>query len=157
MKRQTPYLVLIAVLIAVDQMTKAVVAKTVPFYGTVPILPGFFAISHIHNNGAIFGMFSGTGNKLIAILLTAATLTAMGMVVYYFIKTPASQKTMRFALSLIMAGALGNFIDRLFRGHVIDFLEFHVKKFTWPTFNVADSCITIGAVLLLGILVFRRS
>ena len=67
-----------------------------------------------------------------------------------------AQKAMRFALALILAGALGNFIDRIFRGHVIDFLEVHVKKFYWPTFNIADSCISIGAVLLVFILVTRR-
>ncbi|MDP2915671.1 MAG: signal peptidase II [Candidatus Aminicenantes bacterium] len=157
MKRHRPYLVLIAVLIAADQITKAVVAKTVPFYGSVSVIPGFFAVSHIHNTGAIFGLFNGSSNKLIAILLTAATLTAMGMVTVYFFKTPTSQKAMRFALALILAGALGNFVDRLFRGHVIDFLEVHVKKFYWPTFNIADSCISIGAVLLVFILVTRRS
>jgi len=157
MKRHAPHLVLIAALIAADQITKAVVAKSVPFYGSVSVIPGFFAISHIHNTGAIFGVFNGSGSKLIAILLAAASLTAMGLVIVYFLKTPASQKAMRFALSLILAGALGNFIDRLFRGYVIDFLEVHVKKFYWPTFNIADSCISIGAVLLVFILVTRRS
>jgi signal peptidase II len=157
MKRHAPHLVLIAALIAADQITKAVVAKSVPFYGSVSVIPGFFSISHIHNTGAIFGMFNGSGSKLIAILLAAATLTAMGLVIVYFLKTPASQKAMRFALSLILAGALGNFIDRLFRGYVIDFLEVHVKKFYWPTFNIADSCISIGAVLLVFIFFTRRS
>lgn len=157
MKRHAPHLVLIAALIAADQITKGVVAKSVPFYGSVSVIPGFFSISHIHNTGAIFGMFNGSGSKLIAILLTAATLTAMGLVIAYFLKTPASQKAMRFALSMILAGALGNFIDRLFRGYVIDFLEVHVKKFYWPTFNIADSCISIGAVLLVFIFFTRRS
>ena len=156
MKRPGPHLVLIAVMIAADQITKAVVAKSVPFYGSVSVIPGFFSISHIHNTGAIFGMFGGSGSRLIAILLTAASLTAMGLVIVYFLKTPASQKAMRFALSLILAGALGNFIDRLFRGYVIDFLEVHVKKFYWPTFNIADSCISIGAVLLVFTLFSRR-
>ena len=81
----------------------------------------------------------------------------MVLVVYYFLKTPASQKAMKFALSLILAGALGNFIDRFFRGYVVDFLEFHVRGFYWPTFNVADSCISIGAVLLVFYLFTRRS
>ena len=157
MKRHAPHLVLIAALIAADQITKTVVAKSVPFYGSVSVIPGFFSISHIHNTGAIFGMFNGSGGKLIAILLAAATLTAMSLVIVFFLKTPASQKLMRFALSLILAGALGNFIDRIFRGYVIDFLEVHVKKFYWPTFNIADSCISIGAVLLVFIFFTRRS
>jgi len=156
MKRDAPHLVLIAALIAADQITKAVVVKSVPFYGSVSVIPGFFSISHIHNTGAIFGIFNGSGSKLIAILLAAATLTAMSLVIVYFFKTPASQKLMRFALALVLAGALGNFIDRVFRGYVIDFLEVHVKKFYWPTFNIADSCISIGAVLLVFILFTRR-
>jgi len=157
MKRQAPYLALIAGLTLADQVTKAVVVRSVPVYGSVPVIPGFFAISRVHNRGAIFGMFNGSGHKLITVLLAAAMITAMGFVVAYFLRTPSSQKGMRFALSLVMAGALGNFIDRLFRGYVIDFLEIHVKTFYWPTFNVADSCISVGAVLLVFIVLTRRS
>lgn len=157
MKSLRPYLLLITGLIAADQISKSIVVATVPFYGSVPVIPGFFSISHIHNTGAIFGMFNGSGNKLLSILLPIATLTAMILVILYFLKTPASQKALRLALALVTAGALGNFIDRIARGHVIDFLEVHVKKFTWPTFNVADSCISIGAVLLIFIVVTRRA
>lgn len=157
MKSLRPYLLLIAGLIAADQISKSIVVKTVPFTGSVPVIPGFFAISHIHNTGAIFGMFNGSGNKLLSILLPAASLTAMILVILYFMKTPAPQKSMRLALALVTAGALGNFIDRIVRGHVVDFLEIHVKKFYWPTFNVADSCISIGAVLLVYIFLTRRA
>ena len=156
MKKHAPFLGLIAGLIALDQISKAVVVWTVPFYGHASVIPGFFAISHIHNKGAIFGTFSQSGSPLVTIGLIAAQLVALAMVIIYFLKTPASQKGMKLALSLIMAGAVGNFIDRIARGYVIDFLEFHVGRAYFPTFNAADSCITIGAALLVLVFLIRR-
>ena len=156
MKKHAPFLGLIAGLIALDQISKTVVVRTVPFYGHASVIPGFFAISHIHNKGAIFGTFSQSGSPLVTIGLIAAQLFALAMVIIYFLKTPASQKGMKLALSLIMAGAVGNFIDRIARGYVIDFLEFHVGRAYFPTFNAADSCITIGAALLVLVFFLRR-
>ena len=112
-------------------------------------------ITRIHNKGAIFGTFSQTGSPLVFALLTAASLAALGFVVYYFFKTPSTDGLMKFALTLILAGALGNQFDRLVRGHVIDFLDFYVGRAHWPFFNVADSCISVGACLMLVVL-FRR-
>jgi signal peptidase II len=156
MKHHAPYIGLIAGLIALDQATKAIVVRLVPFYGHASVIPGFFAISHIHNKGAIFGTFSQAGNPIVTIGLLAAQLIALVLVVAYFLKTPASQRGMKLALTLILAGALGNFIDRIARGHVIDFLEFHVGRAYFPTFNAADSCITIGAALLVLVFFLRR-
>jgi signal peptidase II len=78
-------------------------------------------------------------------------------VIYYFLKTPAAQKITKIGLTLILAGAVGNLIDRLARGYVLDFIEWHIKQFYWPTFNVADSCITIGALVLAAAILLRRS
>jgi signal peptidase II len=77
--------------------------------------------------------------------------------VYYFVKTPAADRLMKVALSLVLAGALGNHLDRIFRGHVVDFLDFYIGRAHWPFFNVADSCITVGAGLLIFIFFFRRN
>jgi signal peptidase II len=155
MKKNGPYVLLMIALLALDQATKHLVARTVDLYQSIPVIPGFFNITRIHNKGAIFGSFSQTNNKLVFALLTAASLAALALVVYYFFKTPAGDKLMKVALTLIMAGALGNQFDRLVRGHVIDFLDFFIGKAHWPFFNAADSCITIGACLMLVIL-FRR-
>ena len=155
MKKNAPYFLTMIALVALDQATKHLVARTVDLYESVTVIPGFFNITRIHNKGAIFGTFSQTTNKLVFALLTAASLAALVLVVYYFFKTPAGDKLMKAALTLIMAGALGNQFDRLIRGHVIDFLDFYVGKAHWPFFNAADSCITIGACLMLVIL-FRR-
>jgi len=155
MKKNTPYFLLMAALVVIDQVTKGIVARTVELYESVPVIPGFFNITRIHNKGAIFGTFSQTGNNLVFILLTAASIAALALVVYYFLKTPASDKLMKISLTLIMAGAFGNQFDRLVRGHVIDFLDFYVGQSHYPFFNAADSCITVGACLML-IVLFRR-
>jgi len=154
-KTNAPYFVLLAALLAVDQATKALVARTVDLYQTITVIPGFFNITRIHNKGAIFGTFSQTDNTLVFALLTTASFAALVLVVFYYFKTPAAEKLMRVALTLIMAGALGNLFDRFIRGHVIDFLDFYVGNAHWPFFNAADSCISIGACLMLVIL-FRR-
>jgi signal peptidase II len=155
MKKNGPYFLLALVLVVVDQVTKAIVAGHVTLYQSIPVIRGFFNITRIHNKGAIFGTFSQTGNSLVFVLLTAASLAALGFVVYYFFKTPATDTLMKIALALIMAGALGNQFDRLVRGHVIDFLDFYIGQAHWPFFNAADSCITVGAFLMLVVL-FRR-
>ena len=155
MKKNGPYFLIMIALVALDQATKHIIARTVDLYESVTVIPGFFNITRIHNKGAIFGSFSQANNKLVFALLTAASLAALALVIYYFFKTPAGDKLMKVALTLIMAGALGNQFDRLIRGHVIDFLDFYVGQAHWPFFNAADSCITIGACLMLVIL-FRR-
>ncbi len=155
MRKNLPYFVLALALVAADQVTKNIIAAKVALYETIPVIAGFFNITRIHNKGAIFGTFSQTDNTLVFALLTAASLAALTFVVIYFFKTPAADKLMKAALTLIMAGALGNQFDRLIRGYVIDFLDFYVGTAHWPFFNVADSCITIGAGLMLVIL-FRR-
>jgi signal peptidase II len=154
-KKNVPYFLLMIALVVVDQVTKHIVARGVTLYQSIPVIRGFFNITRIHNKGAIFGTFSQTNNALVFALLTAASLAALAFVVYYFFKTPAEDKLMKIALTLIMAGALGNQFDRLVRGQVIDFLDFYIGQAHWPFFNAADSCISIGACLMLVIL-FRR-
>jgi len=155
MTRNGPYALLAALLVVADQVTKSLVARSVDLYQSVPVIRGLFNITRVHNKGAIFGTFSQTNNSLVFGLLTAASLAALAFVVYFFFKTPSSDVLMRIALTLIAAGALGNQFDRLVRGHVIDFLDFYVGTAHWPFFNVADSCITIGAGLML-VTLFRR-
>ncbi|HSA95346.1 MAG TPA: signal peptidase II [Acidobacteriota bacterium] len=155
MKKHGPYFLLMLGLVVLDQVSKNVIARTVDLYESVPVIRGFFNITRIHNRGAIFGTFSQTDNQIVFVLLTAASLAALALVVFYFFKTPDSDKLMKVSLTLILAGALGNQFDRLTRGHVIDFLDFYIGRAHWPFFNVADSCITVGALLML-VTLFRR-
>lgn len=156
MNRKRIYPVIILALLSIDQLTKALVARSILFQSSKSIIPGFFNLTHIRNRGAIFGFFSHSESRILFIFLTLVSLVALGLVIYYFFKTPSSQIIMKISLSVILAGALGNLSDRVFRGYVIDFLDFHIKNWHWPSFNVADACITTGAFLLIFILIFRR-
>jgi signal peptidase II len=156
MRRNFPYLVLAFALVLVDQVSKWLVARHLPLYSSRTVIPGFFNLTHIHNKGAIFGFFSQSGRRGVFLALAAASFVALALVITYFFKTSASERGLKLALSLIMAGALGNQVDRVGRGYVIDFLDLHIKNRHWPFFNVADSCITIGAVFLLILLLVRK-
>lgn len=156
MIRKGYYFLIIVVLIGTDQFTKTLIDRSITLQSSRSVIPGFFNLTHVRNRGAIFGFFSHSDSRILYVFLTLVSVAALGMVIYYFFKTPRSEKLMKISLSLILAGALGNLIDRLFRGHVIDFLDFYVKNWHWPSFNVADSCITAGAFLLIFILIFKR-
>ena len=155
MRKSAPYLALIAALVAADQASKLLIVKNVALYESFQVIPGFFNITRIHNKGAIFGFFSQARNLAVFSLLTFVSFLAFSLVIYYFVKTPPSERLMKVSLSLILAGALGNLIDRIVRGAVVDFLDFYFGGWHWPSFNVADSCITVGAFLLIFV-VFRR-
>ena len=157
MKRTAPYFLFVGILLVLDQVSKSWVAAKIGLYETVRVIPGFFNLTHVRNKGAIFGFFNHIRGNGVALLLTVLSIAAFVLVLVYFFKTPPEQKLARFTLALVMAGALGNQIDRIFRGTVIDFLEFHFKRFYWPTFNLADSCVSIGAVLLIYIFFVRRT
>jgi signal peptidase II len=143
------YYLFILFWIALDQLTKYLVARSISLYEVVPVIPGFFNLTRVHNRGAIFGFLSNSHYPAARILLNLGAILALGVVVYYFFKTPAELVLSRLSLSLIIGGAIGNIIDRLFRGYVIDFLDFYAGSFHWPFFNLADSCITVGVILLL--------
>ncbi len=156
MRHRSIYLVIIAVLLSFDQITKTAISRSINPYGTRTVIPGFFDLVHVRNKGAIFGIFSKADSSFLFVILTIFSLGALGLVFYYFIKTPISEKLMLVSLSLILAGALGNQVDRIMRGYVVDFLDFRFWGWHWPSFNVADSCISVGAVLLIFIFFSKR-
>ncbi|MCX5711756.1 MAG: signal peptidase II [Candidatus Omnitrophica bacterium] len=134
-----PFIIVISILFF-DQASKFLVVKSLSLNQSVPILRGIFHISLVHNRGAAFGLLNNQVPVFIAATLLAVVLIALSLK-----KSKADKLSLyNIALYLILGGALGNLIDRLFLGYVIDFLDFRV----WPVFNIADSAITIGAVLL---------
>jgi signal peptidase II len=135
-------------IVVVDQISKWLVSKYIPLESTVDIIKGCFRLWHVRNSGAIWGFFSGHPNKLIPIIITASAIVALLIVVYFFLRTPGRCRLELTAYSIILGGALGNIIDRLRLGFVVDFLDAYIKSQHWPTFNCADSCITIGVLLL---------
>lgn len=156
MRKNLPFLALGLILVGLDQASKALVAAKVGLHQSVPVIKGFFSIAPIHNKGAILGIFNASGSRLVPVALGLLAFAAMLLIGAYFLKTPASEKLVRTAFAFIMTGALGNLIDRAVRGYVIDFLEMHVGRFYWPTYNVADACISVGAVLLVFAVFIRR-
>ncbi|MBN2199544.1 MAG: signal peptidase II [Candidatus Aminicenantes bacterium] len=156
MKPKFFFLALAGVLFAADQLSKGWVEARLFEGQALTVIPGFFNIVHVRNRGAIFGFLSGSGDPWVRAGLLAAALAALAFVLYYFFKTPASEKGTLAGLMLILAGALGNQISRFRFGYVVDFLDVHVGNAHWPSFNVADSCITIGAVWLIASFLFRR-
>lgn len=143
-------------MLILDQLAKVIIARNIPLYSNIHIIPGFFNLTHIRNRGAIFGFFSQSGSRAIHLLLLAASLAALVLIIYYFLKVSPDKKMIKISLSLILAGALGNLFNRCIQGYVVDFLDFYIKNWHWPVFNVADSCISIGAFLLVIIFFFKR-
>jgi len=156
MKRRLFFFLFVLVLLAADQVSKAIIAQNIAFLSSKSIIPGFFNLTQVRNRGAIFGSFSQSSNQVVYWLLTLASFLALALVIYFFLNTPTSERLMIFSLSLILAGALGNMTDRILRGYVIDFLDFYFKKWHWPAFNLADSCISVGAIFLIFIILFKR-
>jgi|Deesub1362A_J573_1020465.scaffolds.fasta_scaffold01403_8 signal peptidase II len=154
-KEKFYYLVILAIFI-IDYLTKLWITKKIPPYYTKEIIKGFFNLTHIHNRGAIFGFFANSENPYIFIFLTILSLGAFIFIIYYFLRIPITEKYLKTSLSLILGGAFGNLFDRLLRGYVVDFFDFYIGKYHWPAFNIADSSITIGAIILIIIIFFRR-
>ncbi len=131
------------VCLLLDQLTKAAVIARYPADAGRPIIPGFFELYHAHNPGAAFGLFKG--NPL-PFFLVVSTL-AVGFIIYYFVRLERHHVLLAASLSMILGGALGNMVDRLRHGFVIDFLRFYVGEYSWPTFNVADIVIVVGVAM----------
>jgi signal peptidase II len=114
----------------------------------VEVIHGFFNIIHVRNTGGAFGIFGGERGGIGSTLFVIVSLIAIGAIVFLFVKTKKNEKTLALSFSLILSGAMGNFIDRLQYGEVVDFLDFHLSAYHWPAFNVADSAICIGIGLM---------
>jgi signal peptidase II len=133
--------------LALDQATKLMVMGSLVAYQDVIPLTGFFNLVHVHNTGAAFSLFADQPGWQRGFFATVAVI-ATGVILYLLKKT-RGQPLFCGALALILGGAVGNLIDRVLYGHVIDFLDFYLGTWHWPAFNVADSAITVGAALLI--------
>lgn len=140
--------IIIAVLsVAVDFISKVIVSSNMELYGTAPFLPGIIEFRYIRNTGAAWGMFSDS--RWVFMVLTAIAIIAIPFFLYKFGKV---HKLFGISLSLIWGGAIGNMIDRVFYGSVVDFINFQFVDF--PVFNIADCCVTIGAAMMLVYVIF---
>ncbi len=133
-------------IIVVDHLTKWWVSSTLDYQEAVPVLP-FFSLVLVYNSGAAFSFLADAGGWqrwfFIAIGIVAT------VIIVRLLKQHAHDTRLAFALALVLGGAIGNVIDRVLLGHVVDFLHFHYRGYSFPAFNVADSAITVGATLLV--------
>lgn len=139
--------IIVASIIFLDQASKFLALKFLHLNTPVPLIKNFFNLTLVHNRGAAFGLLQ---NQLVLFVLVS--LFAIGLI-FYNLKNKTNSVVMKLSLSLILAGAAGNLIDRLRLGFVVDFLDFRV----WPVFNLADSVITVAAVALTWELLFRKN
>jgi signal peptidase II len=133
----------VSLTVLLDRATKTFFSKILAVGDTIPVVKGVFNFTLVHNTGMAFGLFRDHGFVFIVIPVIAIGLLIYN--IYYYRTNERLSRTYIFAFSLILGGAIGNLIDRISLGHVIDFLDFHI----WPVFNIADSMITIGAVIIL--------
>jgi signal peptidase II len=145
-----PWLLLIsALVVAADRVTKIWVTRHVIIGDAIPVIPHVLRITHWTNDGAAFSMFADSASPhTVRIALIAFTLLAAAAVLIAMIRLGSSITLTTFALALILGGAIGNVHDRIVYGSVVDFIEVHIIHYHWPDFNVADSSIVTGACLL---------
>jgi signal peptidase II len=145
------YHVLIAALVVLlDRLTKWVISQKIPLHDSVTVIPGVFQLTHVQNQGAAFGLFSDSPSEWKVAMLILFSVAALAVVSALLWKNGNAMNATAIALSLVFGGALGNLWDRVASGRVIDFLDFYVGSHHWPAFNIADSAIVVGALLLLS-------
>jgi signal peptidase II len=134
-----------AILVLADQVSKAIVVRTMSLYESIPIIPNFFHFTYITNDGMAFGIDFPFGY----FIFSAVSLLLTLFLFWYLWSVRNHSIVIRLGLAMIIAGAIGNLIDRLMLGEVIDFLDFMIRDFHWYVFNLADSYVTVGMILLL--------
>lgn len=144
------YSAITLLVLVLDLVSKWLASTRLESGGPFEIIPGYLSLSLVHNPGVAFGFFSAGESAWRSWVLAAMALAAVVIIFLYSRHMPPGRVLLQSALAITMGGILGNFTDRIVRGYVIDFIDFHIHDvFYWPTFNIADSAITIGIALLL--------
>jgi signal peptidase II len=139
----------VGLIVALDQATKWIVDQGMPLHQSIPIIPGFLSLTHVRNTGAAFGMLASPSPGLRSAFLLLFSTLAIGLILWIWIRDRRAGTLHVSALAMVLGGALGNLIDRMRLGAVIDFVDVYWREYHWPAFNVADSAITVGVALLL--------
>jgi len=146
-------LVWLAIILISDQLTKFIVDQSMPLHHSIPVIDDLFSLTYIRNTGAAFGIFAGSAAAFRLPFLIVFSLVAIGFVIVMLRRLPARETGLITALAFILGGAIGNLIDRVAYGEVIDFLDFYWAGYHWPAFNVADSFITVGVAITVYYLI----
>ena len=148
--------VVAGLVVLVDQITKALIIKYLPLHKSITVIGGFFDITHILNPGGAFGLMANMSMVVRTVVFLFISSLAVGLILYFYIKTPPGFPFLATGFALIFGGAIGNLIDRIRFGVVVDFLDFYIGKYHWPAFNVADSAITVGILIFIYHLLLRK-
>jgi signal peptidase II len=135
--------------VLLDQVTKTMIQRAMQIHESIPVVRGLFSLTYIRNTGAAFGLFAGRADGLRMAFFGTVSVIAIVFLWTLFAKTPRAALSGRLAIALVMGGAMGNLLDRIRYGEVVDFLDFYVGPYHWPAFNVADSCISVGVALMV--------
>lgn len=142
--------------VGLDQLTKSICVAEIPLHARIPIIDGYLALTHVHNRGMAFGLFNGVDATWLRWLLAAVAVAAV-VIIWSYARQESHRLPVLIAFGAILGGAVGNLIDRILHGYVIDFILAHWRHHEWPAFNVADSAITIGGVILFLALASDRT
>ncbi len=133
----------------VDQTSKYAVQHMMALYDYIEVVPGLFSLTYIRNPGAAFGLFGKTSEALRSVFLIGISLLAITVLFFMYARLTEKNLLIHVSIGMIIGGAVGNLIDRIRFHWVIDFLDFYWKEYHWPTFNLADSAITAGTLILM--------
>jgi signal peptidase II len=154
--KYTRFILVVGITLLLDQVSKEIVMRGLSLGENLEVIPGFFALTHIRNTGGAFGFLAGEATRTRTLFFLAASGLALSIILYLYAKLPPDKPWVAGALAVIFGGAMGNIVDRLRFGEVIDFLDFYVGAVHWPAFNVADSAISVGAGLLFFCALLRK-
>jgi signal peptidase II len=143
-------------IVSADQITKALILKHLSLHESIPVIAGLFDITHILNPGGAFGLMANMSVVVRTVVFLLISSLAVGLIFYFYIKTPSGHAFLAVGFALILGGAIGNLVDRVRFGMVVDFLDFYIGKYHWPAFNIADSAITVGLFIFLYHLLFKK-
>jgi len=146
---------IIGIVLVLDQISKYVIQTHIRLSDSITVVPGFFNITHVRNKGAAFGILSTLPEFWRSAFFITVTLLAVAAIGALIMKT--HERLLVYAFSLIAGGAIGNVVDRIRYGEVVDFIQWYIKSYYWPSFNVADSAISIGVMLLAFEMLFGKS
>jgi len=142
-------LLIVSGILILDQITKSLIVQTVELHQRIPVLPSFFDLTHLRNTGAAFSILAQSPPAFRQPFFFIATGVAIIALVFFLLRVKGESVLLVVATASILGGAIGNLIDRIRYGEVVDFLLFYWGDYYWPAFNVADTCITLGVIGLL--------
>ena len=150
------FFVTLLLVVGLDQISKLYISSVMPLHSSYPVIDGFFNITYVRNPGAAFGLFANASPMFRSLFLIVVSVAAIVMILWFLAKNRSGGIMLTLSLSLILGGAVGNLADRIRCGDVVDFLDFYIASAHWPAFNVADSAISVGAVLLIIEMFIRK-